>query len=405
MAKSKGRKKTRREFLQVHLGDDTQASIQRDAASDQPANGLQPGGGPLMMHVACRAMATQFEIRFPCAVGGTTGGREHDAQLALETLESLDELEERMSFFRPTSEISRINLLAAEGPFEVEPELFQLLCLARDIWRETEGALDITATPLWQAWGFATRKRVAGAGRVASEEQIADALSRVGFQFVQLDEQHNTIRFSRPGMQLNLGSIGKGYALDRCAAKLIHGGMRHFLLHGGQSSILAHGSDTGQAAECREKNGAGSMPHEIFHNKQDSCEGPVQVCSDFWTIGIPHPWKAGKRIAEIKLRNRAIGTSSSQFQSFRHKGKLYGHIIDPRTGRPAEGLLSATVVAGSSVLADALSTAFFVLGLEKSLAYAQAHPEIATVLLTHSSRGGDVEIHRCGLDDGDFQVF
>ncbi len=226
-----GHKKTRREFLQVPLGDDTQASTRRDAASDQPADGLQPDNGPLMMHFARRAMATQFEIRFPCAVGGMTGGREHEAQLALETLESLEGLEEQMSFFRPTSEISRINLLAAEGPVEVEPELFQLLCLAKDIWRETEGALDITATPLWQAWGFATRKppashpqagaRPPGAGRVASEEQIAEALSRVGFQFVELDSRRNTIRFSRPGMQLNLGSIGKGYALDRCAAKLI----------------------------------------------------------------------------------------------------------------------------------------------------------------------------------------
>jgi thiamine biosynthesis lipoprotein len=341
-------------------------------------------------------MATQFEIRFPCAVHGMTGGHEHDAQLALETLESLDGLEEQMSFFRPASEISRINQLAAEGPVEVEPELFQLLCLAKDIWRETEGALDITATPLWQAWGFASR-----AGRAASEEQIAEALSRVGFQFVQLDSRRNTIRFSRPGMQLNLGSIGKGYALDRCAAKLIDGRLRHFLLHGGQSSILAHGSDLGQAAECRENSGAGSEPHEVFHNKELS-EGPDQVLSDFWTIGIPHPWKAGKRIAEIKLRNRAIGTSSSQFQSFRHKGKLYGHIIDPRTGRPAEGILSATVIAPSSALADALSTAFFVMGLEKSLAYARAHPEIAAILLTHCGRGGDVGIHRCGLDDGDF---
>ncbi len=366
---------------------------------------MQPDDGPLMMHFSRRAMASEFEIRFPCAVGGMSGGREHEAQLALETLESLDGLEEQMSFFRPTSGISRINLLAAEGPVEVEPKLFQLLCLAKDIWRETEGALDITATPLWQAWGFATRKRISGAGRVPSEEQIADALSRVGFQFVELDGQRNTIRFIKPGMQLNLGSIGKGYALDRCAAKLVHGGMRHFLLHGGQSSILARGSEMGPAAECRENNGSGSEPHEIFHNKQESSQRPVQSLSDFWSIGIPHPWQAGKRIAEIKLRNRAIGTSSSQFQSFRHKGKLYGHIIDPRTGRPAEGLLSATVVAGSSALADALSTAFFVMGLEKSLAYTQAHPEIGAVLLTHCGRGGDVEIHRCGLDDGDFLVF
>ncbi|MGD0384067.1 MAG: FAD:protein FMN transferase [Thermoguttaceae bacterium] len=398
------RKKTRREFLHVPPAPDARASVQGEAVSDQIGDRLHHEPGALMMHLSRRAMATQFEICFPGAVPAMTGGSDRDTQLALETLESLEGLEEQMSLFRPASEINRINLLAAQGPVEVEPGLFRLLCLAKDVWSQTEGALDITATPLWQAWGFATRKRVPGAGAVPSEEQIADALSRTGFQFVELDGRRNTVRFSRPGIQLNLGGIGKGYALDRCAAKLIGGGMEHFLLHGGQSSILAHGSDMGQAAKSREKNGAGSMSHESVYNKQESSQRPDQIYSDFWTIGIPHPWKAGKRIAEIKLRNRAIGTSSSQFQSFRHKGKLFGHIIDPRSGRPAEGLLSATVVAQSSALADALSTAFYVLGVEKSLAYAQAHPEIATVLLTPSSRGEDVDIHCSGLEDRDFLV-
>ncbi|MGD0517935.1 MAG: FAD:protein FMN transferase, partial [Thermoguttaceae bacterium] len=338
--------------------------------------GMHPEHGALMMHLSRRAMATQFEIRFPAAMPAIPGGSDRDAQLALETLESLEGLEEQMSLFRPASEINRINLLAAQRPVEVEPELFRLLCLAKDVCLQTEGVLDITATPLWQAWGFALR-----AGAVPSEEQIANALSRTGFQFVELDGRCNTVRFSRPGIQLNLGCIGKGYALDRCAEKLIGGGMEHFLLHGGQSSILAHGADLTQAADSKDAD------------------------SNFWTVGIPHPWKARCRMAEIRLRNRAIGTSSSQFQFFRHKGKLYGHIIDPRTGRPAEGVLSATVVAGSSALADALSTAFYVLGAEKSLAYAQAHPEIGAVLLTHCGRGGDVEIHRFGLDDGDFLVF
>jgi thiamine biosynthesis lipoprotein len=156
--------------------------------------------------------------------------------------------------------------------------------------------------------------------------------------------------------------------------------MEHFLLHAGQSSILAHGTDASQAP------------------------GSGDSTPDFWTIGIPHPWRSGRRVAEIRLRNRAIGTSSSQFQSFRHKGKLYGHIIDPRTGYPAEGVLSATVVAASSALADGLSTAFYVLGPEKSLAYCQAHPEIGAVLLTPSSRGGDLEIHSSGLPDCDFVI-
>jgi len=386
-----GRKTIRREFLRVAKSADTPALAAGKTGSDQPDDTSPPENTALMIHVSRRAMASQFEIRLPGAMRGMAGGRGQDAQLALESLELLEGLEEQLSFFRPTSEISRINLLAAEGPVEVEPKLFQLLCLAGDIWRETEGAFDITATPLWQAWGFARR-----AGAAAGEEQIADALSHVGFQFVELDGQRNTVRFSRPGLQLNLGGIGKGYALDRCAEHLIRGGMLHFLLNGGQSSILAHGSNMCQTAEKKE---TGSELIETFQNNPGSSPEPSPFFSDFWTIGVPHPLKAKRRVAEIRLRNRAIGTSSSQFQSFRHEGKRYGHIIDPRTGRPAEGILSATVVANSSARADALSTAFYVLGLKKSLAYCKTHPEIGAVLLTPSNRGEDFEIHRSGLDD------
>jgi thiamine biosynthesis lipoprotein len=360
---------SRREFPRVPPSDDFQASAQDKTARTRPDDLSQSAHAALMLHLSRRAMACDFELCFP------VGSGDAETQLALETLESLENLEEQLSFFRPTSEINRINLLAAEAPVAVEPELFRLLCLAGDLWRQTDGALDITATPLWQAWGFARR-----AGAVPAEEEISLALSRVGFQFVQLDAEQDTIRFTRPGVQLNLGSMGKGYALDRCAAKLIEGGMKHFRLHAGKSSILAHGSEKGEAA--LNLRAASPLP--------------------FWTIGIPHPRRPKQRIGEIRLRNRAMATSSSQFQSFRHKGKFFGHIIDPRTGHPAEGMLSATVVAPSAVLADALSTAFYVLGLEKSLAFCQAHPEIGAVLLIPSSRGKNFHIHLAGLDDRDF---
>jgi FAD:protein FMN transferase len=124
----------------------------------------------------------------------------------------------------------------------------------------------------------------------------------------------------------------------------------------------------------------------------------------FWTVGITHPWRPSRRIAEIRLRNRAIGTSGSRFQSFRHKGKRYGHIIDPRTGRPAEGVLSATAVASSAALADALSTAFYVLGAEKSLDFARSRPDVGVVVLTPYGRGSGVEIHHAGLDDRDLVI-
>ncbi|HEY4760389.1 MAG TPA: FAD:protein FMN transferase [Thermoguttaceae bacterium] len=363
------RKTTRREFLRVPEVKDAKKTPRGEKALDKTSEASLSESPTLIMHVSRRAMASEFEVRFP------VGCHEKDAELALETMELLESVEEQISFYRPSSEISRINLLAAEGPIAVEPELFRLFCLARDIWQQTDGALDITSTALWQAWGFARRT-----GTVASEEQIAHALSRVGFQYVQLDAEHSTIRFTRQGLQLNLGSMGKGYALDQCTAKLLQGGMEHFLLHAGQSSILAHGSDSG-----------------LITTSQDTTPA-------FWTIGIPHPRRANQRIGEIKLRNRAIGTSSSQFQSFQQQGKRFGHIIDPRTGRPAEGVISATVVAPTAVLADALSTAFFVLGLEKTQAYCREHTEIGAILLTPSTRGKDYEIHIVGLNDCDFLI-
>jgi FAD:protein FMN transferase len=391
------RKSTRREFLQAAARDASPPGG-RSAAADQ-GEILRGDGGPIVMQFARQAMASQFEIRLPLAAPGTPAGQNPHAELALEALEALDALEEQSSFFRPTSELNRINRLAADGPVDVEPELFKLLCLARDIWRNTDGALDLTATPLWQVWGFAAR-----AGSMPSHQQIADALSRVGFQFVELDEQRNTVRFSKPGIQLNLGSVGKGHALDRLAAKLLGGGTSHFLLHGGKSSILARGSELGPSPDCRQRSEQPIAPRKISGAEASSAKEPAADSPDYWTIGIPHPWKVGKRVVEIKLRNRAAGTSSSQFQSFRHKGKVYGHIIDPRTGRPAEGILSATVLAPTAAMADAVSTAFYVMGLEKSLDYARAHEEIGAVLLTHSAGSGDVEIHSAGLEDCEFIV-
>jgi FAD:protein FMN transferase len=389
MAHSDDSKTTRRDFLRVPLFADGNASFEQEFASEIISDLSLSERTSLMMHLSCRAMASQFEIRFPGTDRVLADGQTDDTQLALESLECLESLEEQLSFFRPTSEISRINLLAAEGPVQVESGLFQILCLAKEIWWETEGAWDITSTPLWQTWGFARR-----AGAVASKDQITEALSRVGFQFVELDDQLKTIHFTKPGIQINLGSIGKGYALDQCAAKLIHGGLKNFLLHGGQSSIYAHGSESHSPlarGHCRATmvDEKGTIPFAVH---------------EYWTIGVPHPWRNNQRIAEIKLRNRAIGTSSSQFQSFRHEGKRYGHIIDPRTGYPAEGVLSATVVAPTSALADALSTAFFVLGPEKTSAYCQIHPEIGAVLLTQTSRGGSPEIHVLGLNDQDIAL-
>ena len=315
----------------------------------------------LLIRVSRRAMACEFEVCFPAEP------YPHGTELALETLDLVDALEGQLSYFRPTSEITRINLLAADGPVEVEPGLFELLRLAARLHEETGGAYDITSTPLWEAWGFARR-----AGGVPSELQVAEARQLVGGRLMELDAAGRTIRFLKPGVRINLGSVAKGYALDRCGEKLLSSGMADFLLHGGQSSVLGRGKQ--------------------IPAREDSRETP-------WEVGVRHPGHPERRLGTIRLCNRALGTSGSQFQSFRHEGRRYGHILDPRTGQPAEGVLSATVVAPTAALADALSTALFVMGARQSLDYCRAHPEIGAVLVCPNPHGGGIEVHTVGLSD------
>ena len=314
----------------------------------------------LLIRVSRWAMACEFEVCFPAEP------YPQGTELALEALDLVDALEGQLSYFRPTSEIARINLLAADGPVEVEPGLFELLRLAARLHEETHGAYDITSAPLGEAWGFARR-----AGGIPSESQMAEARRHVGGRLVELDAAGRTIRFQRPGVRINLGSVGKGYALDRCGEKLLSSGMADFLLHGGQSSVLGRGKQV-----------------------------PVpEATGASWEVGMRHPEQPERRLGTLRLCNRALGTSSSQFQSFRHGGRRYGHILDPRTGQPAEGVLSATVVAPSAALADALSTALFVMGARQSLDYCRAHPEIGAVLVCPSPHGGGVEVHTVNLSD------
>ena len=149
-------------------------------------------------------------------------------------------------------------------------------------------------------------------------DEIAAALECVGSRHVELDPARHTVRFRKAGVRLNLGSVGKGYALDCCARRIQAAGVEDFLIHGGQSSILARGAHAASLGESP---------------------------AGHWTVGLPHPLRPDRRIGQLRLRNRALGTSSAQMQSFWHEGRRYGHIIDPRSGWPAAHVLSVTVLA------------------------------------------------------------
>lgn len=283
---------------------------------------------------ARRAMATQFEVIVPW-------GTPQAADAAAEALDLIDRLEAQLSVFRCTSEISRLNRTAAHAPVPLEPRLYQLLIQARQIHSETDGAFDITTGPLIRAWGFHNR-----AGQIPDDAALEAARANVGMNLLAFDDERRSVRFARSGVEINLGSIGKGYALDG-AAKVLAGRLESALLQGGASSILAMGDEP-------------------------------------WTVGVRHPSQA-RRLARVHLRDRALAITGSSQQHFVTGGRTYGHVLDPRTGQPAHGMALAAAIAPTAAEADALSTALYVLGVDGTQRYCERHPECAAILLSNDA--------------------
>jgi len=343
------KRSTRRDFFKA---------LKPGAAGDVPAD---DGRRTCLIHVSRKAMACQFEALF------NAGQYEDVSTPGLAALDLIAALEEQLSCFRVTGEIARLNALASEGPVPVEPRLFDLLRIALDLYRETGGAVDITSAPLWETWGFSRRQ-----GKIPDDEQLAAARAKVGGRHLELDAEQRTVRFKIPGLRLNLGSIGKGYALDRAAETLAAAGIHDYLFHGGWSSILARGSRL-------EFSPSGGKP------------------SHGWTVGVNHPLRPDRPLAEIRLRDRAVGTSAGTFQYFRHRGRRYGHILDPRSGRPADCLLSVTVAAPTATLADGLSTAFFVMGLEETMEFCRTRPGLSVLLVAPATNPRQCRIETVGF--------
>ena len=287
-------------------------------------------------------------------------------RIAGQALDEAERLEQQLTIFRENSEVSAINRNAASQPVRVEPSLFELLLLCRELSRATAGAFDVTAGPLSRSWGFVKR-----AGRIPDQRELEEAKSLVGIDKLLLNSESRTVQFERPGMELNLGSIGKGYALDRLAAT-IRRRVRTALLSAGSSSMCAVGAG------------------------DDGRRG--------WLVGIRHPRNKDRRLATLRLCDTALSTSGSEEQFFEHGGQRYGHVIDPRTGLPAQRVTGVTVIAPSAAVADALATAFYVGGPELAEHYFSAHPEILVVMLEEGSERpivfGDQDRYEMEIIDG-----
>jgi FAD:protein FMN transferase len=185
--------------------------------------------------------------------------------------------------------------------------------------------------------------------------------------------------------------------LDRAADTLVAGGIRDFLIHGGNSSVLARGDR--QNADCGLRN---ADSNEV--TAHSAIRTPQSALSPGWSVALRHPLKPDVRLAEFVLCDQALGTSGSGTQFFHHQGKRYGHIIDPRSGWPADQVLSATVIAPTAEQADALSTAFYVIGLVGARAHCEHHADISAVLVTPGSGAGAIELHAVNLAEGRWRL-
>lgn len=314
----------------------------------EASDGCEAAATPssLLVHLSRRAMATEFELYL-------NDHRDQDEmEAALEALDLLEELEDQMSIYRDHSEISEINRSAFKSPQRVEDQLFQLLGQAQAIYEATGGAFDLTSTPLSRLWGFFHR-----AGRLPSDVQIESTKNLIGGDHVHLDDERQEVSFDLPDIELNLGAIGKGYALDRIAQNVLGAGVTSFLLHGGLSSVRAVG--------CR-----------------DGATG--------WRIDMKHPLIPARSLGEVNLVDLSLATSGCGNQFFYHRGKRLGHIIDPRSGYPVEweggGVHSATAIASEAASADALATAFYVLGPDRTREYCETHAGVGAIFVLPTGR-------------------
>jgi thiamine biosynthesis lipoprotein len=249
-----------------------------------------------------------------------------------------------MSHYKPESQLSRINAHAVQEPVQVDKELFDLIKLSTHYSQITEGAFDITYASVGYLYNYPNHVR-------PTEAQIKAALPAVSWRNIKFDEAHHTVRFEHPGMRIDLGGIGKGYAVDRGIDILKTRGIQHAVVTaGGDTRIL--GDHMGRP----------------------------------WLVAIRHPDDEQKVVTRIPLSDAAMSTSGDYERFFDENGVRYHHIIDPRTGHSASKVRSATIIAPTATQTDGMSKTAFVLGPEKALEIINRMPEYDAVFVAPDGR-------------------
>jgi FAD:protein FMN transferase len=256
----------------------------------------------------------------------------------------LRRIDNLMSHYKPESQLSQINQYANERPVQVDKELFDLIKVSNHYSQITEGAFDITYASVGYLYDYPRHVH-------PTEEQIREKLPAVNWRNMLLDEEHHTVRFEHPGMRIDLGGIGKGYAVDRGIEILKARGIQRALVTaGGDSRIIG-----------------------------DRMGRP-------WLVAVRHPDNPNKVVTRIPLSDSAVSTSGDYERYFDEGGVRYHHIIDPHTGHSASKVRSATVLAPTATQTDGMSKTAFVLGPEKALEIINRLPEYDAVFILPDGR-------------------
>jgi thiamine biosynthesis lipoprotein len=244
-----------------------------------------------------------------------------------------------MSHYRPDSEVSRITRFAGQKEIRVSPETLEVIERALYFSRLSGGALDITIGSVFRLWNFRD-------GKIPDDRSLRENLNRVDYRKVRVDRAGSSVFLEYTGMELDLGAIAKGYAVDLACAVLLKKGMENFLVKLG-GEIKAQGEKEPGAP---------------------------------WIVGIQHPRLSSEFLAKLKVRKAAVSTSGDYEKFFLQGGERYHHILNPSTGMPAPECQSVTILAPASMDADALATTVFVLGPRKGFSLIEKLPGVHAVI-------------------------
>ena len=273
-------------------------------------------------------------------------GGEDAIQAARQEVERLDKL---LSRTNPDSQISLLNSHAGDGTLiSLDAEVADLLSFAKSVSQLLPGCFDITIAPVMDSWGFTKEER-----HVPSAEALADAMSLVNSEALIVDEASSSARLEQAGMEVDLGAVAKGFAAGRADAVLREYGVTSTLLDLG-GNVTAIGSKLDGSA---------------------------------WQVAVKDPQNTSEALCVLSLADQTASTSGGYERYFKENGQTYHHIIDPKTGYPADsGLLSVTVISSDHMLADALSTTLFVAGPEEALDFWRSRDDFELVLCTQDNK-------------------